>query len=328
MKNENIQPVTIERLHDSVYASFALLAAMQLDLFTGLSGHERTSNQLASSMGVNPEKLPPLLYALVSISLLCAEDGRFSNSDEAERYLVRGRETFIGDRHLLWSELWQAAMQTAETVRTGEPSTERNFSTMSTEEQTPYFNGLHPRAVATGKAFATSHDLSPYHSILDIGGGSGGFAIGMAQICAGLRITVADVPSVIPIARRFISEAGLVDRIDLLPVDVLREELQGSYDVVILKNILQVFSSEEAQRALRNVRNALAPGGHIFIMGDILEDSRISPRDTATFNLAFINIYKSGQTYTRGEYRSWLSGAGFTEVTFLSEETITAISPA
>ena len=56
------------------------------------------------------------------------------------------------------------------------------------------------------------------------------------------------------------------------------------------------------------------PGGTIYIIGQILDDSRLSPLEAVGFNLAFINVFDAGESYTEKEYRDWLSEAGFVDV--------------
>jgi hypothetical protein len=68
-----------------------MLAGMELDLFTPLAGGPLSAGQIADAVGVQATKLRPLLYALVVAELLMVEDGLFSNTIEAGRYLVRGQ---------------------------------------------------------------------------------------------------------------------------------------------------------------------------------------------------------------------------------------------
>src|SRR5262245_30178654 len=63
------QPTTIQQLASAVYPSFAMLAGMQLDVFTPLKDGPLTAAQLADMLGVNMEKLSRLLYALVIAGL-------------------------------------------------------------------------------------------------------------------------------------------------------------------------------------------------------------------------------------------------------------------
>ena len=68
---------------------------------------------------------------------------------------------------------------------------------------------------------------------------------------------------------------------------------------------------EQVRRALANVHRVSEPGGDIYILGSILDDSRLSPPEAVASNLNFLNIYDGGEAYTEQEYRDWLSEAGF-----------------
>ena len=113
------------------------------------------------------------------------------------------------------------------------------------------------------------------------------------------------------VAKKIIDSEGAADRIQVLAADVLSGPLFGSYDVVILRALLQVLSSEDARLAVKNVAAAINPGGRIYIIGQILDDSRISPPEAVGFNLSLISQFDSGESYTEREHRSWLSEAGF-----------------
>lgn len=52
-------------------------------------------------------------------------------------------------------------------------------------------------------------------------------------------------------------------------------------------------------------------GGSLFILGTILDDSRLWPAYAVSSNLNFLNMYEEGRAYTEGEYRTWLEEAGF-----------------
>jgi len=89
-KNDIEQENPILRILQSVYPPFAMIAGMQLDLFTPLKDNPMTAEQIASALGVRPAKLKPLLYALVVAGLLNVEGELFVNTDTANRFLVRG----------------------------------------------------------------------------------------------------------------------------------------------------------------------------------------------------------------------------------------------
>ena len=61
MTNAISQPETVNRLRAGVDAGFAMLAGMQLDLFTPLKAGPMTAEQLAAAIGVGPGRLHLLL---------------------------------------------------------------------------------------------------------------------------------------------------------------------------------------------------------------------------------------------------------------------------
>src|SRR5205807_8579697 len=116
-----IKPTTIFRHAYAVYPPIAMLAGMQLDVFTPLKDGPLTAPALAEALGTRPDKLRPLLYALVHAELLRLEGDHFANTPEADVYLVRGRRAYMGNVHELYSDLWAAALKTAQSIRAGAP---------------------------------------------------------------------------------------------------------------------------------------------------------------------------------------------------------------
>jgi Dimerisation domain len=113
----SIVPKTIETLADAVYCSFAMLAGMELDLFTPLKDGPLTAEAIAEAAGTDRAKTGPLLHALVAIGLLKFDRGRFLNSPEADRFLVRGKPDYIGMRHHAYRRRWNSVLCVAETIK-------------------------------------------------------------------------------------------------------------------------------------------------------------------------------------------------------------------
>ena len=309
-----LQPTTIQHLASAVYPSFAMLAGMQLDVFTPLKDGPLAAAQLADALDVNEEKLSRLLYALVTANLLTVAGDRFANTPEAQQFLVKGQPTYLGGRHENFSEVWEALLHTAETIRTGVPQCKKDFAATSPEDQMYFFRGLHPGTLANGRELAARYDFSPYTTLADVGGGSGGMALALTAAYPRLHATVLDLPTVTPITQRFLAEAGATDRVQVITADVVNASVPGTYDVAVLRSLLQVLSPEDALQALIHIGAALHPGGRLYIAGRILDDSRLAPVDTVGFNVVFLNIFDEGRAYTEGEHRTWLTAAGFAEV--------------
>jgi SAM-dependent methyltransferase len=304
---------TVEQLAAAVYPSFAMLAGMQLDVFTPLAGGALSAEQIAQAIGVGVVKLKPLLYALVAAGLLAVQDDLFSNSAEASEFLVRGRPTYIGMRHHAYLRRWRSMLQVGDCIRTGSPQGRLNYATMSKDELESFYRGTYTEAAATGRYLLAHREFSRYRRLADVGGGSGGLAITIAQAYPGLRATVVDLPTTTPIAQRYVEDAGMAERVRVQAADVVKAPPPGSYDVAVLRGLLIVLTPYQARRAIQNVNRSLEPGGAIFIVGWILDDSRVSPLEVVAYNLHFVNSLDEGQLYTEGELRSWLREAGFVE---------------
>jgi SAM-dependent methyltransferase len=311
-----VAPTTILRHATGVYPPMAMLAGMQLDLFTPLKDGPMTATALAKALGVRSEKLGPLLYALVQAELLLKVEGdRFANTPEADTYLVRGRGTYLGSAHELYADLWGTALKAGQSIRSGEPQAKHDFATMSDEELGGFFRGLHAGALATGKQLATTFNFERFQTLLDVGGGSGGLAIAACQCCPDLSATIVELPRVAPIAQSFVNEAKLANRVHVLVGDIVKRAPEGRFDGAVLRNLIQILGPDDARSTLRSAGEALRPGGVLLIVGHVLDDSRLSPAAAVGMNLAFLSIYDEGQAYTETEYRTWLAEAGFSDIT-------------
>jgi 2-polyprenyl-3-methyl-5-hydroxy-6-metoxy-1,4-benzoquinol methylase len=310
MPEDQTQPQLIISLLDAVYPAFALLAGMELDLFTVLDDKPRSLGEIAETLRVQASKLRPLMYVLVVSGLISEENGFFRNTPEAQQFLVRGKPAFLGETHKLTSNNWKRILETAATIRNGGPLAEYDYHS-GQEELVSILRGLYPGTVKDAHTLLNLFDFSDKKSLLDIGGGSGGLAITLVKAIPNLQATILDLPAVTPITMQFIQEAGLEGRIVVESVDAVREQISGTYDVVLARHLFQVLSEDNNRALLRNIAGAVQPGGLLFIIGWVLNDSRKSPKKTVEYNLILLNGYEDGQAYIESEYKGWLSEAGF-----------------
>lgn len=137
---------SIPDLLDAVYPSFALLAGMQLDLFTILANDPQDAETIAASLNVHPKKLAPLLYVLAAAELLQVTDGVFINAPEAEEFLVRGKPNDLSGITDLTAQNWERVLKTAEAIRNGGPLAEYDYHSGSKELEA-ILRGLYPATV-------------------------------------------------------------------------------------------------------------------------------------------------------------------------------------
>ncbi len=90
------RPETIRQLQRVAYPAYALLAGIQLDLFSTLASAPKNVAALADRLALDADKLQVLMYSLATTGLLSVEDGCFCNSPEAQAFLVKGEPDYLG----------------------------------------------------------------------------------------------------------------------------------------------------------------------------------------------------------------------------------------
>jgi SAM-dependent methyltransferase len=311
----SIIPDTINRHQAAIFPAMAMLAGMQLDLFTALKDGRLTAEELAAALGVKPRRLLALLYALVAADLLLVEDGRFANTAEGKLYLVEGSASYLAaSRRVFFADVWQAMLKTAASIRADAPQHKHDFHAMSDEELAVFFRGQHFNAIAAGEYLARTYDFNHFAHILDVATGSGGVAIGACQACPQLTATAVDLSRIVPLTRRFLDDSQVADRIATAAVNLMTAAPGGVHDIIVMRNLVQVLSMADARVVTRNTVQSLRPGGRLFVAGSMLDNTHQSPPDMVGQSLIYINIYDDGMIYTEGEYRALLADSGLADI--------------
>jgi O-methyltransferase domain/Dimerisation domain len=305
---------TIQRLQANVPVAFAMLAGMQLDLFTKLGDGPRAAADLAAALGVAEEPLSRLLYALIVCGLLERRHDGFANSSEASMFLVKGLPGYVGGMHELLDQLWRADLETARSLRSGRPAALHDFSGASDEHMAAMLRGMHPGTIATGRELLQRFDFSRLRSVVDVGGGSGGLAATWHGR-PGLEGILFDLPRTAALAAPILKDTPGGEFVSIEAGDILATTPSGAHDAVVLRALVQVLAPNDAARAIANAAAALRPGGAIYIVGGgILDDDRMGPRSAVFLNLTFLNLYPAGASYTSAEHTAWLETAGCGDV--------------
>jgi len=111
-----------------------------------------------------------------------------------------------------------------------------------------------------------------------------------------------------------VDEAGAAERVQIITADAVQSQLEGSFDVAVLRAFIQVLSPDQASRALKNISEVIKPGGVIYILGHILDNSRILPIEEVGASLLGLNFYDIPGPYTEQEHKDWLTEAGFEQI--------------
>jgi acetylserotonin N-methyltransferase len=172
---------------------------------------------------------------------------------------------------------------------------------------------MHAHSLVAAIGAARSGAFADVKRLLDVGGGSGVYAIAAAQRHAGLRATILDLSAVCQAAQSFIDEGGVAERVDTISVDMWREHWPDGYDALFFSNIFHDWNVEQNVELARKAFAALPSGGRIILHEQLLNDTLDGPITTASFSVLMLRG-TFGKQYSLPEFREMLESVGFTHV--------------
>src|SRR2546427_9627 len=87
--------------------------------------------------------------------------------------------------------------------------------------------------------------------------------------------------------------------------------LGSGYDAVLVANVIHDFNEKENRALLKRVRDAIRPGGKVFIVEFFLDDSLTRPAKASVFSVMMYKFTASGRCYSWRETEGWLKELGF-----------------
>ena len=104
--------------------------------------------------------------------------------------------------------------------------------------------------------------------ILDVGGNTGRFSIQLAKSNPDIKITVADLPEQIALAKENIQKENLDSRINCISINILdhSQPFPGGYDIIWMSQFLDCFKEEEIVDLLKRAKRALHADARLYIM--------------------------------------------------------------
>ena len=206
------------------------------------------------------------MNALVALGLLEKADDRFANTPVAAAFLVKGRPAYMaGLGHT--AHLWDTWSHLTEVVREGRPAARPAMNDRGDDWLRPFIAAMHWRSRQTAAEVVEALDLARVSRVLDIGGGSGAYAMAFARARAGISAVVFDLPNVVPLTRMYVSEESLSAQVEAVAGDYLRDSLGEGFDLALLSMVIHSHSPADNQALLTKVARALVPGGQVVDPG-------------------------------------------------------------
>jgi len=292
----------LRKLWGGFQATRVIITANSLNLFDHLE-QRMTASGLAKKIKTDRRATEILLDALSGLGLISKKAGNYKNTGTASRLLVSTGRYYQGDiiRHI--DVLWDNWSNLEKVVKKGRPY-------HKTRNHQSFIMGMHNLSVIKAEEIINAINLRGVHTALDLGGGPGTYTMELAK--KGIRTTLFDLPETIKIAKKVVRNEG-VDRknIHFKAGEFLADDIGKGYDLILISQVLHMFSEKVNINLLRKCRKALNPKGQLVIQEFPVQENKTSPVSGALFAVNMLVNTEGGRTYSAGDIKRWFGRTGF-----------------
>ncbi len=306
------------------YEQYRLLsAAVQLDVFSRLR-EPTEADDLSDSLRRSPVLTEKFLNCLVGIGLAEKKGRAYVNTPLSETYLVPESPfsvmnllRLIGAGEKLWDQIAKALE--------GRPPAENGRRNLEEVFDESFIVAMAEGAMRGGVqasigALTRRPEFKRAQNLLDLGGGHGLYAIGFALANPALEATVFDLPAVIEVARQYVEDYELQERIKLIAGDFTKDPIGAGYDVVFASDAL--YRPAETLRAvLGRIRDSLVDGGLFVTKHWAMNPDRTGPLTTVLWEFRLALGAHGHYVYDNDEYIEVLKEAGFSSFELIDIST-------
>jgi acetylserotonin N-methyltransferase len=315
-------PTPVTDLIDAFRRSKTMFTAVSMGVFDILAAGPADLDSLAQQLKAQPGSLARLLDACAGLGFLRKQDGKYANEPVADVYLTTNSpRALIGYIRYSDAVLYRMWEHLDDAVREGSHRWRQTFDFdgpifshffRTDESMRTFMRGMHGFGLLSSPAVAAAFDLSGFHRIVDLGGGTGHLVIAACERYPQLRGAIFDLPRVVELAREPVGESSAKDRIELLPGDFFTDALPAA-DLYTVCRILHDWNEEKIETLLRKIHTALPEGGALMVAERLLDDDKTGPSNAAMQSLNML-ICTEGRERNFAEYESLLRRAGFAKV--------------
>ena len=282
-KDPATQPEAADKLRELItryFISRALYAVAAVDVAGALARASKSTDELATELGVHAPSLYRILRALAAHGIFHEDDaGCFSNTPMSEllRQDVAGS---LRDLALLFGHetSWRSWEAIVHTLKSGEAAFEHTYG----EKFFDYLQ-IHPdtaamfdRAMVSASSTAIeavleAYDFSGLRSLVDVAGGVGAGLCSIVQATPGLHGILFDLPHVADRALEFIARQRLNDRCEFIAGSFF-ESVPGEGDIYTLARVLLNWPDEDVVKILRTLRRSMRNGTKLLILDYVLNE--------------------------------------------------------
>jgi 3-hydroxy-5-methyl-1-naphthoate 3-O-methyltransferase len=333
----NISPSSIMQMATGFWVSKTLMTAIELGVFTKISAYHNQSMTLKEFQNIiGVEEIRPaeaFTTALVSLGLLKVNKNNngekaFANSEVSSKFLDKTKSTYIGDVIAMFDERsYKSWDKLLEALKTNKPIGEEQGgdiesifdkarSNQEVEQVQKFTHAMHGISIGPAMALAKNVDFSNHKKMMDIGGGSGVYAIQVVtNIHNNMSAVVLDSKPVCQVAAQYIQQYNLQHKIQTMTFDFFKDQLPNDCDVAFLSHVIHIFDRDKNIILLKKIYDSLpSESGMILISEWLLNDEKTGPIASALMGLTMIIENRGGRSYSYSEISQMLIEVGFKNI--------------
>ncbi|OGL48735.1 MAG: hypothetical protein A3C43_08110 [Candidatus Schekmanbacteria bacterium RIFCSPHIGHO2_02_FULL_38_11] len=294
------------------WTSSILIAANQLDIFDALS-LKKTAQEVAKKINGKLRGTEILLNALTAMGYIKKVNEFYMNTPFSEKYLVKGKETYMGSALGHYYQMWKDWGNLVDIVKngSGDIQFEKKFLETDANQTEVFIDTMYQLGQQDSVTLASKLDLKGVKRVLDVGGGPGHYSFAMIEKNPQIRATVLDLPLTLRVTKKYIKKRNMTGKVDTIEGDFTKDDYRKGYDLILLSHVLHSNSLKDCQKMINKSYRALNGGGRIVIHEFVLNDDKFTPPDAAIFSVNMLVNTKEGASYSISEITSLLKSAGF-----------------
>jgi SAM-dependent methyltransferase len=246
---------------------------------------------------------------MVVLGFVVREGDRYRNVSVAQAFLAGQTSTDLRpalrffDRisYPTWMHL-EDAIRTRRGVR-GE---------LSPEQWEIRSRGIEAITAGAAQGLLDAYDFAPFRRILDLGGGTGSFLRVLTQHFPQIEATLFEQPAVAAIARQLLAGTPGGEGIAVVEGDFFHDPLPEGHDVVLVANVIHVFSPNHNRELLSHIRASASPETTLLLVDFWTNASHTQPPFAALMAGEWLTASGEADCYSIEEVTGWLSDTGWT----------------
>ncbi|MZE71863.1 methyltransferase [Streptomyces sp. SID5789] len=295
----------------------AISVAARLGIADVLADGPLAAEDIAARVGAHPGATHRILRALAGHGVFAVRpDGRYEHTPLSDRLREDAPDSMRGFALLMnHPTLWEEWGHLSATVETGEANLPRlrgmgalDFFHANPDYARVFFQAFGELSASETAPILDAYDFSRFGTVVDVIAGRGNLLAGILQQAPDAKGVLYDSEIATVDSPALFEEAEVADRLTIEHGGYLGKLPPGG-DAYVFKHIIHDFSEADAVTALRNAREAIAPGGRLLVIEYALPENN-EKHIGHTIDL-WLMLMLGARERTRAEYSELFAKAGF-----------------